>query len=185
MPVLRVGVGLCPALAVSRTLKNGVGMAVATAWVLVAAGVLAALLDRVVPDRIRFYFRVAVVAGLVTVADLLLARYTPELRADLGIFVPLVAVNCMVIGGLGGRSGQGRVALILGDLGKGLGFAMALGVLSALREIVGTGALWGRQVLGEGLNPVAGAALPAGAFLAAGFLAGLVGLLGSKRTRRV
>lgn len=178
-----MGVGLCPALAVSRTVKSGLAMAAATVSVLVASGFLTAVLDRAVPDGVRFYFRMAVIAGLVTAVDLFLTHYSPGVRADLGIFVPLIAVNCMVIGGLGGRGGHDRLALVLGDLGRGLGFAIALGALSALRELVGTGALWGRPILGDG--PVACAALPAGAFLAAGLLAAAVGLAQSRRTRRV
>ena len=184
MPVLRVGIGLCPALAVSRTLKNGVGMAFATAVVLVASRLLIPVVDRAVPGRMRFICRMAVIAGLVTGVDLLMTRYAPELRAELSIFVPLIAVNCMVIGGMDGGSGQGRAAVVLGGLGRGLGFAMALALLSALREAVGTGAVWGHRVLGETFNPVSVAALPPGAFIAAGLLAGLVGLVGSRRIGR-
>jgi electron transport complex protein RnfE len=184
MPVLRIGVGLCPALAVSHTLKTGAGMALATAFVLVASGALTRLLDRAVPDRVRLYCHMLVVGGLVTVVDFLFTRYTPGLHAALGIFIPLIAVNCMVVGSLGRRDGHGAVTAFLGDLGRGLGFAIALVVLSAFREILGSGGFWGRQILGEAVSPVPGMAVPAGALLAAGVLAGAVGLIRSRRTKR-
>jgi electron transport complex protein RnfE len=126
----------------------------------------------------------AVVAGLVTGVELVMSRYWPRLRADLGIFVPLMAANCMVMGSLGGLDGQGRAATALVGLGRGIGFAVALTVLSFLREVAGSGTLWGRHVFGQAVAGVPFAALPAGAFVTAGFLAGLVGLLQARRARR-
>jgi len=185
MPVLRVVLGICPALAVSTALKNGIGMGVAATFVLVASNGFVSLIRNVVPPRIRIPCYIVVIASFVTVVDLVMAGYAPGLHRNLGIFVPLIVVNCIILGRAEAfASRNGIVASLLDGLGMGLGFTMALAVVSAIREIIGTGRIWDLVLLGPHYNPALIAVLAPGAFITLGLVIGCANLLEAKRRGR-
>ncbi len=183
MPVFRIVLGVCPALAVSTALKNGVGMGVATTFVLVGSNVFISLIRNVVPDKIRIPCYIVVIASFVTVVDLVMAGYTPELHKNLGIFIPLIVVNCIILGRAEAfASKNGVMASLLDGLGMGIGFTFALGIVSATREIIGTGKIWNLVLLGQHYNPVLMVALAPGAFITLGLVIGFFNLLENKRS---
>lgn len=182
MPVLRVGLGLCPALAVSTSLKNGIGMGASVLFVLLSSSIAAPLLARALPSRVARLCYLAVAGMLVTVAGMFWARYTPALREGLGIYLPLVAVNCLVLCRLDEGGTRGIASRLAEAFRAGLGFAFAIAVVSAARELAGAGAVWGHPVTRTALAPVSGAALAPGAFITVGLLAGLAGFVRTRRT---
>jgi electron transport complex protein RnfE len=177
-PIFLMVLGLCPALAVSTTVKKGLGMGVATALVLIGSSVLMPLAGRVVPRRAALLVSIGLAAGLATIVDVAMTAYMPGLRADLGIFVPLIAVNCIVLGRARAFALSRRPAASLVDgLGMGLGFTLVLGLVSAAREVIGSGTFWGLALFGPSFSPVLAVALAPGAFITLGLAAGVANLL--------
>jgi electron transport complex protein RnfE len=176
-PFLGVALGLCPALAVSTTLRNGVGMAAATAAVLVGSSVLMALAGKVLPAKARVPCLVVVVAGLVTIVDHVMTTHLPGLRANLGIYVPLIAANCMIFGRARASASGGILASLTDGLKVGLGFAFAICLVSAIREIAGSGRLWDTALLGPNFNPMLVLALAPGGLITLGLVMGFFNLL--------
>jgi len=170
-PVLVQFLGLCPMLAVSTTVVNGVGMGLSTAAALICSNVVIALLRAFIPRQVRIAAYVVVIAGFATIVDLLLRAYLPELSGSLGLFIPLIAVNCIIIARAEKFASKNTVfdALIDG-LGMGMGFTAVLIILSSVREILGSGTWFGIQVFGEGYQPALMMILPPGGFLALGTL---------------
>lgn len=182
-PVFRLALGLCPVLAVTTSLKNGVGMGLAATFVLVGSNMMVSLIRKGVPARIRIPCYIVVIASFVTVVDLVMAGYTPELHKNLGIFIPLIVVNCIILGRAEAFASKNSVGRSLIDgLGMGLGFTSALIVIASVREIIGTGKIWGLVLLGERYNPVLMAILSPGAFITLGLLIGLFNLIEEKRS---
>jgi electron transport complex protein RnfE len=181
-PVFRLVLGLCPVLAVTTSLKNGVGMGLAATFVLVGSNVFVSLIRKGVPSRIRIPCYIVVIASFVTVVDLVMAGYTPELHKSLGIFIPLIVVNCIILGRAEAFASKHSVGRSLIDgLGMGLGFTFALIITASIREIIGTGKIWDLVLLGEHYNPVLIAILSPGAFITLGLLIGLFNLLEQRR----
>jgi electron transport complex protein RnfE len=179
-PVALVGLGLCPALAVSTTLGRGLGLGVATALVVVGSSVLGAAVGKHLPEMARLPVVLALVAGLVAAVEAVMSASMPGLLADLGIFVPLVAANCLVLGRALHHAAAARPSAALADgLGAGLGFALVMIVVSAVREVLGSGTLWGLALFGPDRSPVPAMALAPGAFITLGLIAGVF-----KLTRR-
>jgi electron transport complex protein RnfE len=182
-PVFRLALGLCPVLAVTTSLKNGVGMGLAATFVLVGSNVIVSLIRKGVPARIRIPCYIVVIASFVTVVDLVMAGYTPELHKNLGIFIPLIVVNCIILGRAEAFASKNSVGRSLIDgLGMGLGFTFALIVIASVREILGTGKIWDLVLLGKSYNPVLMAILSPGAFITLGLLIGLFNLIEQKRS---
>ncbi len=182
-PVFRLALGLCPVLAVTTSLKNGVGMGVAATFVLVGSNVIVSMIRKGIPARIRIPCYIVVIASFVTVVDLVMAGYTPELHKNLGIFIPLIVVNCIILGRAEAYASKNSVGRSLIDgLGMGLGFTFALIVIASVREIIGTGKIWDLVLLGESYNPVLMAVLSPGAFITLGLLIGLFNLIEQKRS---
>lgn len=177
-PVFVLLLGLCPTLAVTTSLKNGVGMAVAATFVLVCCNVIISLIRNIVPDEIRIPCYIAVIATFVTIVDNAMHGFAPELHEDLGIFVPLIVVNCIILARAEAfASKKGPLLSIADALGIGLGFLVALSIISGIREITGSGKLWGIQIwrlddAKEIFQPVAVMISPVGAFLLIGLLLG-------------
>jgi electron transport complex protein RnfE len=181
-PVFRLALGLCPVLAVTTSLKNGVGMGLAATFVLVGSNVIVSLIRKGIPARIRIPCYIVVIASFVTVVDLVMAGYTPELHKNLGIFIPLIVVNCIILGRAEAFASKNSVGRSLIDgLGMGLGFTFALIVIASVREILGTGKIWDLVLLGKSYNPVLMAILSPGAFITLGLLIGLFNLIEKKR----
>jgi electron transport complex protein RnfE len=185
-PVFRLALGLCPVLAVTTSLKNGVGMGVAATFVLVGSNVIVSMIRKGIPARIRIPCYIVVIASFVTVVDLVMAGYTPELHKNLGIFIPLIVVNCIILGRAEAFASKNSVGRSLIDgVGMGLGFTFALIVIASVREIIGTGStgkIWDLVLLGESYNPVLMAVLSPGAFITLGLLIGLFNLIEQKRS---
>ena len=181
-PVFRLVLGLCPVLAVTTSLKNGVGMGLAATFVLVGSNVFVSLIRKGVPSRIRIPCYIVVIASFVTVVDLVMAGYTPALHKSLGIFIPLIVVNCIILGRAEAFASKNTIGLSFIDgLGMGLGFTFALVITASIREIIGTGKIWDLVLLGEHYNPVLLAILSPGAFITLGLLIGLFNLLEHRR----
>jgi electron transport complex protein RnfE len=183
-PVFRLVLGLCPVLAVTTSLKNGLGMGMAATFVLIGSNVIISLIRKGIPARIRIPCYITVIASFVTVVDLVMAGYVPELHKNLGIFIPLIVVNCIILGraeAFAGKHGVWRS--LLDGLGMGAGFTFALVITASLREIIGTGKIWGLVLLGTRYNPVLFAVLSPGAFVTLGLLIGLFNRLEAGRNR--
>jgi electron transport complex protein RnfE len=181
-PVFRLVLGLCPVLAVTTSLKNGVGMGLAATFVLVGSNVFVSLIRKGVPSRIRIPCYIVVIAGFVTVVDLVMAGYTPELHKNLGIFIPLIVVNCIILGRAEAFASKNTIGRSFVDgLGMGLGFTFALIITASIREIIGTGKIWNLVLLGRHYNPVLIAILSPGAFITLGLLIGLFNLLEKRK----
>ena len=177
-PILVLMIGLCPTLAVSSNANDALGMGVAASFVLIASNLLISLLRKVTPASIRIPIFIVIIAGFVTLIDLLMHAYQPELYKSLGVFVPLIVVNCIILGRAEAFAyTNGLVRSGLDGLGMGLGFTLVITILGAAREIVGNGTvtLFNAELvnLGAGFSPALIFIMPPGGFLAIGFLMAL------------
>jgi electron transport complex protein RnfE len=178
-PILVLVLGTCPTLATTSSSLNGMGMGIATTFVLIGSNVVISLLANMIPDKVRIPAFVVIIASFVTIVDLLMQAYVPGLYEKLGIFIPLIVVNCIVLGRAEAFASKNTVfSSFLDGFGMGLGFTMALGILGAFREIIGSGAIFGHKIIhGEGILVFI---LAPGAFLALGYLIALINRI--KRT---
>jgi len=175
-PLLVLVLGTCPALATTSSALNGLGMGLATTFVLIGSNVVISLLSDVIPDKVRIPAFIVVIASFVTMVDLVMQAYVPTLYETLGIFIPLIVVNCIVLGRAEAFASKNSVLSSLIDgTGMGLGFTMALGILGSLREVLGSGAIFGFKFMrGEGILVFI---LAPGAFIALGYLIALINRL--------
>ncbi len=147
-PTFKIVLGLCPTLAVSTSVLNGLGMGLAATFVLVGSNIFVSLVRNIIPDKVRIPCFIVIIATFVTIADLFMKAYTPALSRSLGIFVPLIVVNCIVLGRAEAFSSKnGPIISIFDALGMGLGFTWALVVISAIRELFGNGTLVGVPIM--------------------------------------
>ena len=183
IPLFRLLLGLCPALAVTTSMVNGLGMGLATTSVLIGSNVVVAMVRKGIPNKIRIPAFIVIIASFVTIVDLMMHAYTPDLHKALGIFIPLIVVNCLILGRAEAfASKNGVVSSILDALGIGLGFTIALCVLGSVREILGGGTLAGLVLTPESYRPVLLMILPPGGFLVYGLLLGGFNLLQGRET---
>ncbi|MBU0992697.1 MAG: electron transport complex subunit E [Proteobacteria bacterium] len=181
IPPFRLVLGLCPTLGVTTTVKNGIGMGVATAFVLVCANILVSMLRNVIPAKVRIACFIIIIATFVTVVELLMQAYAYALFQTLGIFIPLIVVNCILLGRAEAFAFKNPIIPSIADgLGIGIGFTMALGSIGAIRELFGTGAILGTQIMGSGYEPFAFFVQAPGAFICLGLMLCLMNLVGSK-----
>jgi len=180
-PTFRLVLGMCPTLAVTTLAVNGLGMGLSTAAVLVASNLVISLLRKLIPDKIRISAYIIIIATFVTMVDMLLNAYQPELHSQLGIFIPLIVVNCIILGRAEAFASKNPVVSSVADgLGMGLGFTLALTILASLRELVASGTLFGANILGAAYQPFKVFASPPGAFIALGLLMALMNILAKK-----
>lgn len=174
-PILRLVLGLCPALAVTTTMINGIGMGLAATFVLVCSNVVVSLLAGFIPKKVRIPCFIVIIASFVTIVDLVMHAYTYDLWKELGLFIPLIVVNCIILGRAEAFASKNPTLLALADgLGMGLGFTLALFLLGSVREIAGNGSIAGFPLFGPDFPPLLVAILPPGAFIILGlFLAGM------------
>ena len=174
-PVFRLALGLCPALAVSSAMINGIGMGVAATFVLLGSNIIISLIRGVVPAKIRIPCYIVVIATFVTIADLVMAGFAPEVHKTLGIFVPLIVVNCIILGRAEAFASKNSIfKSIMDALGMGLGFTLALLLIAIVRELLGSGKIFGVTLLPANIfDPVLLMILPPGAFLILGLYLGL------------
>lgn len=185
IPPFRLVLGLCPTLAVTKSLEGGWGMGVATTFVLVCSNVLISLLRPIIPPKVRVPVFILIIATFVVITELVMKAYTPALSASLGVFIPLIVVNCIILGRAEAFASKNGVVLSAADgLGIGLGFTMALTFLGSIRELFGAGTLFGFGVFGESFQPFAAMVKPPGAFICLGLILGLMNLYSIWQERR-
>ncbi len=181
IPPFRLVLGLCPTLGVTTTMKNGIGMGLATTFVLVCSNILVSALRNIIPPKVRIACFIIIIATFVIVVELLMQAYTYPLFLALGVFIPLIVVNCIVLGRAEAFASKNGIMLSIADgLGIGIGFTLALGTLGALREILGTGTFMGASVFGPSFEPFKFVISAPGAFVCLGLMLCIMNLLGSK-----
>ena len=174
-PTLRLVLGTCPTLAVTTSAMNGIGMGVSTTAVLVGSNLVISMLRKFIPAKVRIPAYVTVIAGFVTVVQMLLKAYAPSIDKALGIFIPLIVVNCIILARAESFASKNPVIDSTVDgLGLGIGFTLALLVMGSFREILGNGSIFGLQLFGEAASPALAMILPPGGFLAFGILIGVL-----------
>ena len=184
-PTLILMLGMCPTLAVSTRAMNGVGMGLSTTAVLILSNLVISLLRRVIPNEVRLPAYIVVVASLVTVTELTMQAYLPELFAALGLYIPLIVVNCIILGRAEAYASKNPPLLSAFDgLGIGLGFTLALALAGALRELLGNGTVFGAQVLPESIEPIGIFVQPPGAFLIIALIIAVMNAIGIKTRQR-
>jgi electron transport complex protein RnfE len=173
-PTFRIVLGLCPTLAVSTTVINGIGMGVAATFVLVGSNIFVSLVRNIVPEKVRIPCYIVIIATFVTIVDLFMKAFTPLLSRSLGMFIPLIVVNCIVLGRAEAFSSKEPVLESIFDaVGMGIGFTWALIVISAIREVLGNGTILGFY-LSRSFEPSLFMILAPGALLTIGLLIGLI-----------
>lgn len=164
-------IGMCPTLAVTTAAINGVAMGLATTAVLVFANVIISSLRRVIPKAVRIPSYIVVIASLVTITDMVMAAFFPDIHKVLGLFIPLIIVNCLIMGRAEAFASKNEPKSAFWDgLGMGIGFTWALTLIGAVRELFGAGTVFGQSVFGSSYQPVILALLPPGAFITMGLI---------------
>ncbi len=182
-PTFVLALGLCPTLAVSVSVINGIGMGIAATFVLLGSNIIIAMLKNIIPDRIRIPCYIVVIATFVTINEMVMKAYSPALNRALGIYVPLIVVNCIVLGRAEAYASKNTVVNSFFDgLGMGVGFTLALILISGIREFLGTGNLLGYTVI-KGFEPAFVLAMPSGALLLIGILLGFFNTLKNRKHR--
>jgi electron transport complex protein RnfE len=170
-PVFVQVLGMCPTLAVTTSVVNGLAMGAATTFVVIFSAAIASVINSIVPNQVRIPVYAVIIATFVTIADLVLKAFFPPLSAALGPYVPLIVVNCMIMGRIEAFATRNPLGPSLADsLGMGAGFTAALMLLGGVREILGSGELFGAAVLGSSYTPMLIMILPPGAFLVLGIM---------------
>lgn len=181
IPPLRLVLGLCPALAVTGLAQNGFGMGIAATAVLVGSNLFVSLLRNFIPDKIRIPCFIVIIATFVSIVDMSLNAFMPALHAQLGIFVPLIVVNCIILARAEAfASKNGALSSVADGIGVGLSFTFALTVLGVIRELLGAGAVFGVNIMGAAYEPFKVFSFPPGAFIALGLMMTLYNLLARK-----
>lgn len=179
-PTFSLILGMCPTLAVTSSAQNGLGMGLATTFVLTLSNALISMLKSQIPDKVRIPCFIVVIAAFTTIVDLLIQGYVPALAASLGVFIPLIVVNCIVLGraeAFASKNGVG--SSIVDGLGMGLGFTIALTILGIIREALGAGSFFGNKFIdGDGIIVFI---LAPGAFMVLGFLIALIHYVSGKK----
>jgi len=180
-PLFVIVLGTCPALAVSTSVENGIGMGIAATFVLLCSNIVVAAVRRFVPDSVRIAVYIVIIASFVTIVDLVMSAYFRTLYNALGIFIPLIVVNCIILGRAESFASKNSVFLSIADaIGMGLGFTLALVMIASIREFLGNGTILGYHLLGGSYIPMLVMILPPGAFLTYGMLTAAANALNKK-----
>ncbi len=183
-PTFRLVLGTCPTLAVTTSAFNALGMGLAATFVLVFSNMVISLLRRFIPDKVRIPCFIVIIAAFVTVVQMLMQAFLPALYESLGIFIPLIVVNCIILARAEAFASKNPVLDSAVDgLGMGLGFTLALTLIGAIRELIGAGALFGLNLLGSGYQPMLIVVLASGGFLTFGLTLGVINAVGRRRAR--
>jgi len=170
-PVFVAVLGMCPALAVTNSAINGLAMGLATTFVLVSSSILVSLFRNVIPKQVRITSFIVIIATFVTIVDLLLSAWVPAIHKELGAFIALIVVNCLILGRQEAFASKNKLGPALADaVGMSVGFTFALLSIGMIREVLGSGSLFSISLFGEGFEPWVIMILPPGGFLALGFL---------------
>jgi len=181
IPPFRLVLGLCPTLAVTKGVENAIGMGIATTFVLVCSNILISLLRNTIPKRVRIACFIVVIATFVTVVELVMQAFTYPLFLKLGIFIPLIVVNCIVLGRAEAFAAKNGVVASLADgLGIGIGYTLALTSLAIVREVLGNGTFYNIPVFGPSFEPFSFMVQAPGAFVCLGLMLCVMNMLGKK-----
>jgi len=181
----RLVLGLCPTLAVTTSGINGIGMGLATTFVLVFSNLFVSLLRRFIPTQVRIASFIVIIASFVVIVELVMQAYFYRLFKVLGIFIPLIVVNCIILGRAEAFASRNNPLMALADgLGIGLGFTISLFVLGCIREVLGSGTILGVFIMWPGFEPFTFMLKPPGAFVALGIVLGFMNLISHWQARR-
>lgn len=170
-PTFVLMLGMCPTLAITTAASNGVGMGLATTFVLVCSNLFISLLRNVIPDKVRIPSFIVIIASFVTMLEMMMKAYLSDLSASLGVYIPLIVVNCIILARAEAFAFKNPVLpSVMDGLGMGLGFTVAITLLSCIRELLGSGTVFGWQVMPESFVPIAIMTSPAGGFITLGIL---------------
>ncbi|MBR5804803.1 MAG: electron transport complex subunit E [Clostridia bacterium] len=179
-PTFRLVLGTCPTMAVTTSAINGVGMGLAATFVLIGSNVVISLLRHFIPDKIRIPSFIVIICTFVTIVQMVMQAFVPSLYASLGLFIPLIVVNCIILARAEAFASKNGVLLSAVDgIGMGLGFTVAITILGAIRELFGNGTIFGLSLFGASYQPMILLILPAGGFIVYGLLLGLMNLITS------
>lgn len=185
LPPFKLVLGLCPTLAVTNTAENGLGMGLAVIFVLALSNLLVSLVRKIIPPKVRIACFIVIAASLVVAVELLMQAFAYPLYQQLGIFVPLIVVNCIILGRAEAFASKNPPLLSVADgLGMGIGFTMSLAFLGALRELLGTGNLFGSHIMWQGFEPLGFMVAAPGAFVSLGVLLCIMNYVENLRRRR-
>ena len=184
-PVLVQVLGMCSTMAITTSFFNGLGMGVSVLIILTLSNIFISLLRKIIPNEVRIACYIVVIAGFVTCVDLLLKAFVPALSSSLGVFIPLIVVNCIILGRAEAFAAKNTVPLAIADgLGMGLGFTMSLTFLGSIREVFGAGTLFGTPVMWEGFRPFSVMVEAPGAFLCLGLILAAMNLINRWQAKR-
>ena len=184
-PTYRLVLGTCPTMAVTTSAINGVGMGLAATFVLIGSNVVISLLRNFIPDKVRIPSFIVVICTFVTIVQMLMQAFVAELYASLGMFIPLIVVNCIILAraeAFASKNGVGRSAV--DGMGMGLGFTLAITVMGAIRELIGNGTVFGLSVFGAAYQPMLLLILPAGGFIVYGLLLALINVVTARAKKK-
>jgi electron transport complex protein RnfE len=182
-PMFVLVLGTCPTLAVSTSVINALGMGAAVTFVVILSNMIISLIKNIVPSSIRIPIYIVVIAAFVSVVDMTMAAFLPDLHKALGIFIPLIVVNCIILGRAEAFASKNNIIYSMADgLGMGLGATLALTIVATIREILGSGTWLGIRVMPNSYEPMLVAILAPGAFFTLGFLMSLMNRLKEKRS---
>ena len=180
-PTFILVLGTCPTLAVTTAAFNGIGMGAATTFVLVFSNLFIALLKNLIPDKVRIAAFIVIIATFVTIVDLVMKAYTPDLYKTLGIFIPLIVVNCIILGRAEAFAQKNKVIpAILDGLGMGIGFTLAITLMGCFRELLGNGSIFDIKLVSENAKTILIFILPPGAFITYGYLIAIMNRIKAK-----
>lgn len=181
-PTFVMVLGMCPTLAVTTSAFNGFGMGVSVIFVLLCSSMLVSMLRKFIPSQVRIPCFIVVIASFSTIVQMLLQAYLPALNASLGIFIPLIVVNCIILERAESfASKNGIIASAVDAVGTGAGFTVALTIIGCIRELLGSGSLFGFRVLPEGVPAISGFTMTAGGFITLGAVLAAVAAIRNKR----
>ncbi len=174
-PVLVQLLGMCPTLAVTTSATNAIGMGIAATCVLICSNIFISLLRKLIPNQVRIAAYIVIIAGFVSAVELLIKAYFPALDKSLGLFIPLIVVNCIILARAEAFASKNPVLpSAIDGLAMGLGFTVALLAIGSIREVLGSGSIFGISIFGEAFRPIMFFILPAGAFMTLGFVIAIV-----------
>lgn len=181
-PTVRLVLGTCPTLAITTSVINGIGMGLSTTAVLIGSNIAISILRKFIPAKVRIPVYVVVIAGFVSMVQMLLKAYLPAIDQALGIYIPLIVVNCIILARAETfASKNAPLASGVDGLGMGIGFTLALIIMGSFREILGNGTIIGLKLFGDGASPAIAMILPPGGFLAFGLLIGILNMMSTKK----
>ena len=184
-PTLRLVLGICPTLASTTSATNAVGMGAAATFVLVGSNVVLSLLRNIIPDKIRIPAFVVVICTFVTLVEMIVKAFVPALYASLGIFIPLIVVNCIILARAEAFASKNGPLLSAADgLGMGAGFTLAITVIGMVREILGSGSIFGISIFGAGFEPMLLALMAPGGFIVFGLVLGIANYFTEKAAKK-